>query len=517
MKNLFRISEAILLVLSIFFIQSCKKEKPSIPTLTTTDASAITQIAATSGGNITSDGGSAITARGVCWSTAIEPTIADSKTNDGLGIGSFVSSIQGLSPKTTYFVRAYATNIVGTAYGIAKSCATDPATLPVINTTTISSITQTTAMSGGTIITDGAASVTARGVCWGTAQNPTIVDNITSDGTGVGEFISDISGLIGNTTYYVRAYSTNSIGTAYGNQVSFTTSPLMPTLTTLLVSSITAISCNTNETISSDGGSPVIAFGVCFGTSHNPTLADSKTIDGSGTGYFVSYITGLQMNMIYFVRAYAINTVGTQYGNEITVKTLETITDIDGNVYNIASIGTQIWMAENLKTTKYYDGTNIPLVTVSADWNNLPTPAYCWYNNDEVTNKVTYGALYNWYVIGTGKLCPTGWHVPTDDEWTTLASYEGGNGGKLKETGTIHWAVPNTGATNESSFTGLPGGQRFVDGSFINFGSTGTWWSSTEWSPSWAWYRGLSSINTYLDRSTYYKFLGQSVRCIKDN
>src|SRR5664280_1021729 len=193
MKNLFRISEAILLVLSIFFIQSCKKEKPSIPTLTTTDASAITQIAATSGGNITSDGGSAITARGVCWSTAIEPTIADSKTNDGLGIGSFVSSIQGLSPKTTYFVRAYATNIVGTAYGIAKSCATDPATLPVINTTTISSITQTTAMSGGTIITDGAASVTARGVCWSTIQNPTIVDTITSDGTGVGDFISDIT------------------------------------------------------------------------------------------------------------------------------------------------------------------------------------------------------------------------------------------------------------------------------------------------------------------------------------
>ena len=195
------------------------------------------------------------------------------------------------------------------------------------------------------------------------------------------------------------------------------------------------------------------------------------------------------------------------------------ITDNDGNVYTSVTIGTQIWMVENLKTTKYSDGTSIPLVTEPTAWGNLTTPAYCWYNNNEATYKATYGALYNWYTINTGKLCPTGWHVPTEAEWTKLTTYLGGTGvagGKLKETGTAHWSSPNTGATNESGFTALPGGDRTLDGSFNHANSTGRWWSSTE-NEQFA--NGLLMIYNWasVDNLDEWKEMGFSVRCLRDN
>ena len=160
------------------------------------------------------------------------------------------------------------------------------------------------------------------------------------------------------------------------------------------------------------------------------------------------------------------------------------LTDIDGNAYKAIKIGNQVWMYENLKTTKLNDGTAIPLVTTSAAWGNLTTPGYCWYNNDEASNKNVYGALYNWYTINTGKLCPAGWHVPTVAEWTTLTTFLGGEsvaGGKLKETGIAHWKSPNTGASNETGFTALPGGFRDFDGVFAQIYNSGCWWSATEY------------------------------------
>lgn len=186
--------------------------------------------------------------------------------------------------------------------------------------------------------------------------------------------------------------------------------------------------------------------------------------------------------------AYAINSQGTAYGSQQTFTTTSgggsgTVTDSDGNVYNTVTIGTQVWMAENLRTTKYKDNTAIPLVTDNTAWTNLSTPGYCWYNNDAATNKSTYGALYNWYTVNTGKLCPTGWHVPTDAEWSTLTTCLGGvgvAGGKLKEAGTSHWMSPNVGATNETGFTALPSGYRYAGGTFEYNGLGGWWWSSTE-------------------------------------
>jgi uncharacterized protein (TIGR02145 family) len=194
------------------------------------------------------------------------------------------------------------------------------------------------------------------------------------------------------------------------------------------------------------------------------------------------------------------------------------VTDIDGNVYNTVTIGTQVWMAENLRTTKYNDNTAIPNITDTTAWKALTTPAYCWYNNDASTYKANYGALYNWYTVNTGKLAPKGWHVPTDAEWTTLTTYLGGAavaGGKLKETGTVHW-IDNMYATNETGFTALPGGLRWEDGLFYNVGVIGKWWSATEFLTNNAWYRQMYSKDSDVERYGYFKRPGFSVRCVKD-
>lgn len=192
--------------------------------------------------------------------------------------------------------------------------------------------------------------------------------------------------------------------------------------------------------------------------------------------------------------------------------------DGDGNTYNMVTIGTQVWLKENLKTTKFNDGSSIPLITDNNQWKSLKSSGYCWYMNDMANNKETYGALYNWYSVSTGKLCPIGWHVPSRTEWTTLIDFLGGLnviGGKLKETGTNHWESPNKSATNESGFTSLPGGLRQSE--FYLLGFEAIYWSSTE--------SGLDDADGHENhyRSSggsllnYPKNLGVSIRCIKDN
>ncbi len=205
-------------------IQELLSDTDVLPTVTTYSISSIMSNSATCGGNVTLDGGATVTARGVCWSTTINPTIVNSKTTDGSGTGSFTSTITGLSASTPYYVRAYATNSKGTAYGANINFTTGSgSTIPAVTTNSVSTITSTSAICGGNVISEGGTTVTAKGVCWNTATNPTISNSKTSDGTGTGSFTSTITGLIANTPYYVRAYATNSKGTAYGLCISFTT------------------------------------------------------------------------------------------------------------------------------------------------------------------------------------------------------------------------------------------------------------------------------------------------------
>jgi uncharacterized protein (TIGR02145 family) len=198
----------------------------------------------------------------------------------------------------------------------------------------------------------------------------------------------------------------------------------------------------------------------------------------------------------------------------------ETVTDIDGNVYHTVTIGTQVWMKENLKTTRYNDGATIPEVKDSVAWVAITTtPAYCWYNNDSAAYKATYGALYNWYTVNTNKLCPVGWHVPTDTEWITLTTYLGGDsiaGGKLKETGLTHWSTPNLGADNTTGFTALPGGWLFSFGIFKCIGINGLWWSSSDDGLGGAWINEMDYNYSDVYRHNIGKKNGVSVRCLKD-
>ena len=195
------------------------------------------------------------------------------------------------------------------------------------------------------------------------------------------------------------------------------------------------------------------------------------------------------------------------------------VTDIDGNVYHTVNIGTQVWMVENLEVTRYLNGDPLPNITDSTEWDNLTTGAYCDFDNN-TSNTSVYGHLYNWYAVNDSRnLCPSGWHVPTDNDWAILIDYLGGEemaGGMLKETDTVFWHSPNTGATNKSGFTGLPGGCRRHDGPFHYGAYYGFWWTATEVDPQLVWYRMLVHDSPGCFRNHYGKDYGLSVRCVRD-
>jgi uncharacterized protein (TIGR02145 family) len=630
-----------------------------LPTLTTDAVTYITSTSAISGGNVTSDGGATITARGVCWSTSPSPTIANNSTSTGIGTGSFTSSLTGLTQSTIYYVRAYATNSAGTGYGNEVNFTTTGSTtgipcpgMPTLtdyngniyNTVQIGTqcwmkenLKARNYRNGASIplVTDNTTwtglSTGAR--CWynndsatyantyGALYNWFAVDNANglcptgwhvptdaewtvltdflggssvaggplketgtaywnSPNTGAtnssgftafpGGFRYNANGNfsnIGNGGYWwsSTAYSTadawGRILFSFDSDVtrglstkksgfsvrcvrdSMGASVSIPTITTDAVTSITPTSAISGGNVTSDGGAVVTTRGVCWSTSPNPTIANNSTSNGIGTGSFTSSLTGLTQSTIYYVRAYATNSAGTGYGNEVNFTTtgsatgvpcpgMPTMTDYNGNIYNTVQIGNQCWMKENLKSRNYKNGTAIPNIISNSTWAGLSTGARCWYNNDSATYAATYGALYNWYAVDNSNgICPTGWHVPTDLEWQTMEMFLGmtqsqanstgyrgtDEGGKMKEAGLSHWTSPNTGATNSSGFTALPGGYRYgSNGSFNLVGYLGYWWSSTAYSTTLAWGRRLDYSTSSVYRSYNSKEFGFSVRCVRD-
>jgi uncharacterized protein (TIGR02145 family) len=595
-------------------------------TISTNSVTYITATSAICGGNISSDGGSTVTSRGVCWSTSQNPTVTHNKTSNGTGTGTFISNLISLKENTNYYIRAYVTNISDTSYGDQVSFKTLINTLQkdqisdidgnIYNTVTIGNQIwlkenlKTSRYNDGNVIplvADNTAwnILKTPGYCWylnkeaeykdiyGALYNwytvntgqlcpagwhlPTDAEWTTLTSSFGGDSIAGsklkekstthwngpntdatnetvFSALPGGYRYFGSFGSIGDIGNWWTATQSSTVNAwhrslynsrkdvsrgnsvkssglsvrcikyLTLTISTNSVTYITATSAICGGNISSDGGFAVTSRGVCWSTSQNPTIADNKTSSGTGTGTFISNIISLNENTIYYMRAYATNITDTVYGDQVSFKTLintlkkDQISDIDGNIYNTVTIGSQIWLKENLKTTKFNDGTLIPSVTDGLVWDKLKTPGYCWYLNDEAGYKNIYGALYNWYAVSTGKLCPAGWHLPTDAEWTTLTSFIGGDstaGSRLKETGTTHWNGPNTDATNETSFTALPGGYRYF-GSFGSIGDIGNWWSATQSGTVNPWHRSLYSSRKDISRGNSVESSGLSVRCLKD-
>jgi uncharacterized protein (TIGR02145 family) len=397
--------------------------------------------------------------------------------------------------------------------------------VPVLTSAQVISVTQTSGLAGGTITSNGGAAIITSGVCWSTTPSPTVaLGTKTTNGSVTGSFTSSITGLTAATTYYVRAYATNTMGTGYGQEVVFTTNsvaPVLATVSTATIGSITHNSAVSGGDIMDNGGAQITVGGICWSTSPGPLVTDSHTTLAYPQNIFASTMTGLTENTTYYVRAYATNVAGIAYGNEVSFTTPlapVAVLDIDGNSYNTIVIGSQIWFASNLKTTRLNDGTAIANVTDGTAWSLLSTPAYAWYNNDNAANGI-YGILYNWQTVGTGLLCPAGWQVPTESDMFTLQSALGGGlvaGGKLKETGTLHWSAPNTGATDEVGFTALPGGFRNYMGMFMNIGVNSSWWTSSMISVDPSFFSMDANSAEMMIQFMFAKS-GMYVRCMKNN
>jgi uncharacterized protein (TIGR02145 family) len=593
---------------------------PGTAQVATLPATAVGSTTAVVAGTVSDDGGAAVTARGICYGTNPMPTLSGPSVSAGSGLGGYEAQLSGLLPSTSYYARAYATNAQGTAYGNQVQFTTLPYCIPTSSVvedfaTTLANVdisnlacwinateAGTRRWRGNNATGDLCAQATAfqsaspSDITWligppvshvpgmtlsfrsqrafgVSGHDPFAVfistnyniDNLTTanwvnipcdyatpstaDQVWVNSGVVDLSALLppGYSGSFVIGFRYTGSGPT-GQTTNFRIDDVMITggpaaLTTLPVGNITATSASTGGSITSDGGSVITARGVCWSTSPNPTTANSTTNDGSGVGGYTSNLSGLVAGATYYVRAYAINSAGTSYGNEVQFTTAGGGGSIesnpgagvtfDGYSYPSVVLGNgQEWMAENLRTTTFANGDPIPNVTDDFEWGLLTTAAWAHgFNNSSYENP--FGKLYNWYAVADPRnVCPTGWHVPTDAEWNTLVGYLDaaydpsayGNqsataGGKMKSTGTEYWADPNVGATNESGFSGLPGGNRgSLDGGWYGGVGTGsgTWWSASEAGTQGAWFRYLYSNGTELVRMNIDKRDGRSVRCLRD-
>ncbi len=506
--------------------------KAVVPEVLISPVSYLTGNSAQTGGVVTSDGGSAVLARGICWSITEYPDLSSDHTSNGSGTGVFTSSIVGLECQTSYYIRAYATNSAGTGYSDQLTFTTSscPVSAPAVTTHSISGITDSSAISGGEITDNGGALILARGVCWSKFTDPDLSDLNTFDGTGGGSFTSEITGLDCNSRYYVRAYATNSHSTAYGPQLEFITASCPPGLavvTTVAASSVSETSAECGGTVTDEGGAEVTERGLCWSESPGPTLDDSYLVLGNGLGSFTGTIEELDPFKTYYFRAYARNSAGIAYGQEYQFNTLwdnSMVSDFDGNQYSTIQIGDQVWMKENLNTTHYADGTPIPGIDEGWDTLKLTDPAFCRLN----PQGDTYGSYYTWAAATNNQsstsnpsevqgVCPDGWHIPSDEEWKQLEKFLGMSQAQLDET---HWRGTDQGGQlkvgGSSQFEGLLGGFRYGNGSRMNPGQYGMFWTSTEFTNSRVFYRGLGINSQIMRNEDYTKTYGLSVRCLKN-
>lgn len=440
--------------------------------------------------------------------------IIDPRLTQSSGRVDYYCLMDKLQPKKQYWVRAYVIQNYQVIYGNIVTFQTKEEQVPTVvtNNPLDTDISNTSVKLSATITNVGDPIYTETGFCWSTIPSPTIQDNkqIVSEING-NTFSYTITGLAEGTKYYVRSYISNDKVGSYGNIVSFTTGILPVAAFTGTPANITAgqivqfTDQSTNIPKSwiwnfGDGGTS---------TAQNP----SHTYTSAGT-----YTVSLKVS-----NNYGSNTLTRT--NYITVADVPVgaVSDVDGNVYNTVTIGTQVWMKENLKTTKFRNGDLIGTTTPATLEINtpiFPTPIYQWAYEGNESNVTAYGRLYTWYAATDSRgLCPTGWHLPSDAEWTTLFTFLGGEqiaGDKLRERGTTHWESSNDNVTNSSGFTALPGGSRQDTGRFYAIGLIAEWWSSEGNNTIWAESIFISYGLSHAGRAYPAKSFGLSIRCLRD-
>jgi hypothetical protein len=410
-----------------------------LPTVVTTDAINIQATSFVASGNVTDDGGVPLTSKGMCWGVTPNPTITGSHTSDGDQIGEFTSNITNLNLNTTYYIRAYATNSLGTSYGQQIVVKTKDG-VALISTHEISSIMATSATCGGSISDDGGFPITSRGICWSTMQNPTINNNHTTDGSGDGSFTSIMNGLSLNTVYYVRAYAINAHGTYYGEQRIFTTKDGIAIVSTMDITNINKTTASSGGTITTDGGSPIVAKGVCWSVNDNPTISNNHSEDGTGISSYNSNIFGLQNGTYYYVRAYVTNAYGTYYGESkkflthpigavgglFSVSATKKVFISQGNLQYQASTNTWRFAThqydliglDNLQASQDYSGW-IDIFNYGTSGYNEKYP----YNYYDYANCCIENTYYDWGVfnaINNGGNQNGVWRTITKEEWQYL-------------------------------------------------------------------------------------------------
>lgn len=407
----------------------------------------------------------------------------------------------------------------------------------MVTTGSVSDTTYNSASISGQIIDLGDGAV-EHGHTYSKTPNAAVSGLKTAKGipSGKGEFTSQLTDLETGTKYYAAAYISDGTRTVYGKEISFTTFSLTPpVITTTDANLVTNTAATLNGIVDANNISTTVTFDYGLTTSYvSSVLASPSPVEGSSSTNVSAKISGLVSGQTYHFRVKGSGGSGTYNGNDMTFTT--TVKDLDGNIYPTVTIGSQIWMKENLKTTKYSDDSNIQNVTDNTTWISLNSGAYCDFSNNP-SNSVTYGRLYNWHAVNTGKLCPSGWHVPGDADWTNLVNYLVGNGYNYDGTGSgnkiaksladpVLWnasttagAIGNTDYSsyrNKTNFSALPAGSRDFDGSFNSLGSYCTWWSSTEKDATDGWTRFLYYDGSSLTRNGAMKIYGVSVRCIRD-
>jgi uncharacterized protein (TIGR02145 family) len=496
---------------------------PEVLTLSLAGASTTSILAQ---GSVQNEGPSPVIRRGFCWSLQPLPSIINNHSEQGSGFGSFADTITPLEPGKLYFVRAYASNAAGTAYGEEFSISTASASsgnAPSVSTNAIQYTYESTALSGGNVTAAGSFSVTARGLCWATGTTPTLNHSFCVNGSGPGSYSSIIDQLMPEAVYKVRAWALSEAGVSYGEEKQFTFGRLAQ-LQTISASSVRSFSAIGGGKIINSMG-PLRKKGICWGTNLYPVISKNQHSKDStsSTDGFAAMMTGLQPGNTYYYRSYAQSTIGLSYGPVMKVKAAEPdliVTDIDGNVYQADTIGSQIWMLENLRVTRLNNGTQLLHLPAVQSWYNNFEPGWCYYNNDS-SNNLVYGKLYNYETMSvqtsTLSVCPTGWSMPLETDWTKLREFAGtksalklrASGGLSAGTGLWDDGLYNPG-TDDFGFSALPGGYRqHSPQEFANESREANFWAY--------WDRRFKIIDYGMEvtSSSAQDYDGLSIRCIK--